>query len=221
MRRTDSGEYMSVKSTVQNVVVIRPRPRARRGRWRRPVTSLRVRIFLAMVAGALMVLIAAGIAIMNRISDDFDERLAMQSYSAGRVALQFYRQREDQLSHTALVVAGMQSVRSAVTSPSSVPWTQMSADVRAEAQLGVNDQIFIYSQQGRLLYADNGSAGGPPPLSLIPILNMQATTGAGAESIHGQPVLVGGAAINGAGPGDSPIGAVAVRRHQCGRRSRP
>jgi PAS domain S-box-containing protein len=201
---------MSVKSTVQNVVVSRPRSRARRGRWRRPVTSLRVRIFLAMVAGALMVLIAAGIAIMNRISDDFDERLAMQSYSAGRVALQFYRQREDQLSHTALVVAGMQSVRSAVTSPSSVPWTQMSADVRAEAQLGVNDQIFIYSQQGRLLYADNGSAGGPPPLSLIPILNMQATTGAGAESIHGQPVLVGGAAINGAGPGDSPIGAVAV-----------
>jgi len=43
--------------------------------WRLPVTSLRARIFIAMVASALMIYIAAGVAVMNRISDDFDERV--------------------------------------------------------------------------------------------------------------------------------------------------
>lgn len=197
---------MSAESTAKGRVARRSNPT----RWRRPVTSLRARIFLAMVASALMVYIAAGIAVMNRISDDFDERVAMQSYSAGRLALQFYRQRETNLSHTALVIAGMASVRQAVAAPSAVVWSQMSERVRAAAQLGVNDEMFIYDQAGRLLYADDGKAGGAPPLTLAPILALTASSGEGAESLHGQPVLVGGASIYATTISSGQVGAVAV-----------
>jgi signal transduction histidine kinase len=174
------------------------------------VTSLRARIFLAMVAGALMVYIAAGIAVMNRISDDFDERVAMQSYAAGRLALQFYLQRETQLSHTARVIANMQEVRAALIAPSAVSWMQMSDHVRTAAQLGANDALLIYSQQGRLLFADTGNASTLPPLSLAPILAGTTTNGEGAETIQGKPALVGGASIFAAGNSGNQVGAVAV-----------
>jgi PAS domain S-box-containing protein len=178
--------------------------------WRLPVTSLRARIFLAMVASAVMVYIAAGVAVMNRISDDFDERVAMQSYSAGRLALQFYSQRETQLAHTASVIANMQSVRSAVSSPSAVSWLQVSDKIRTAAQLGVNDDLLIYDQSGHLLYADTSSAGPSPPLSLAPILGRTATYSNGAENIHGQPALVGGASIFSTDSAGRQVGAVAL-----------
>ena len=174
------------------------------------MTSLRARIFLAMVAGALMVYIAAGIAVMNRISDDFNERVAMQSYAAGRLALQFYLQREKQLSHTARVIANMQDVRAALISPSAVSWMQMSDHVRTAAQLGINDDLLIYNQQGRLVYADTGSASTLPPLSLAPILAGAMTNSQGAETIQGTPALVGGAAILATGSSGDKVGVVAV-----------
>ncbi|MGI8553846.1 MAG: ATP-binding protein [Dehalococcoidia bacterium] len=178
--------------------------------WRMQVTSLRVRIFLAMVAGALMVTIAAGIAVMNRISDDFDQRVAMQSYSAGRLALQFYTQRETQLAHTARVVAGMPGLRAALAAPSTVSWHQLSVNVRAAAQLGTVDDLLIYNQSGKLLFADDRAAGGVPPLSLAAILAQSSMAGEGAETFHGQPTLVGGASILSADVNGNQVGAVAV-----------
>jgi PAS domain S-box-containing protein len=178
--------------------------------WRMPVTSLRLRIFLAMVAGALMVTIAAGIAVMNRISDDFDERIAMQSYSAGRLALQFYTQRETQLAHTARVVAGVPGLRAAMAAPGTVSWPEVSVSVRAAAQLGAVDDLLIYNTSGQLLFADDRLAGGAPPLSLAPILARNSAAGQGAETFHGQPTLVGGASILSADGNDNQLGAVAV-----------
>src|SRR6185312_7506834 len=83
---------------------------------RLPAMTLRTRIFLAMLTGALVVFVAAGAALMNRITDDFDQRVAMESVSAGRLAAQYYNQEATQLAATARLVAAMPSVRAALDS---------------------------------------------------------------------------------------------------------
>ncbi len=159
--------------------------------------SLSTRIFAAMLIGAMTVHIVAGFAVLTRISDDFDQRLTLQSTNAKLLATQFYDQQEKQLAATAQLVANMGTVRAALADNDVNALLKTKVDLEQTADGAANPVGFlVYRADGSVLA--NGvtvAINDSRPASVDVVLNGSAQVGQGVETFADRPSLVGSAPI--------------------------
>lgn len=172
-----------------------------------PPLSLRQRIFLAMVTGALMVYIVAGWALLNRISDAFSQRITMQSQSTSKLTEQLFHQQEDQLARTAHFIAEMSLIQASVADGDITMLTLEHAHIRSATQLTNNEYLFIANTAGKPLYTDLTPQPKQRSSILQPVTEGLTKLGTDLTNINGIPSLIGVAPIT---SGEKIIGAVAI-----------
>jgi len=162
-----------------------------------------------MLAGALMVWVAAGFAVMKSIADDFDQRVAMESQNAGLQAQQLYSQQEKQLAAFARLVAGMPSVGLAIGigDPSSLTSVQQRLVSMGDLSDAGGGYV-VFDRRGRVFHDGFGGTRLPwTPLTVQAVLAGGTGANQGLELINGKPMLIGAAPIMAE---DATIGAVGI-----------